>query len=772
MSIAIPNLQSPISDQSDWLPVSEAAELTQLGLRQWQRLAQRHAARGLGRLGPPPSGRGKSVWWVHRSVDRRLSRHPNHQTRDQRVRSSLLERYSQPHVDRAYRKRYWLDAWRKACTKPRLAGWTEKTLAARIVAEARSVESDGFRISVRSLQAWHTAYHALDPEGNLLGLEALVDGYTNPQSHSAETPRSPEAIESFYELYHIQSRPSASYCHNVIVRDAARHGWSWPSSYSATARWLRANDDRSLTCLLRDGPDKWARRYLPHRQIDYTTIEPGAFYVCDHTQCDFWVVHRGSQIRPWLTAILDCRSRCIVGWHLGHSPHQDAILSAMRMAYRDWAIPERMRIDNGKDFTSKLLIGITKRERQRERDQLRREYGRDWHKVLRRDSHLVTCTDTRWLGITGELGIDIIYAIPYSPWSKGQIERWFGTFHGQCGKTFATYCGNSTFTRPECLEDIRRGYTKAQKRDYRKRYGKDWKRVAVLRFVDQSDVPTMEQAREAVGEYLDLYHRSEHRGHGMNGATPLDVWQTAAHLRRAVENDLLFLMDVRGVYRVGANGVHLKVGPASVSYGAKCGALKRWIGRDVLIAMDINDISLCWALDVDKRTMIARLEANEYVEPFTNADDARESLAETKREQAVMHKARRLAPGQTRSACQRMRRYRRERLGELRATGTDDHTATVSPTIVPVSTGFERISKPVQTASARPAENARPRADLARISAALTGDRDLCAAPESDRLRFTLDMLVPINLDDSEDSGTDADQPRPDLLSLIAGPSA
>ena len=690
----ISNPQSPIPNPTDdWLPIAEAAELTGQPLRtlRWQAQSQ-WAPRQLARLQPPRSGRGKPTWWVHRRVDARLSRYSDRRTRDQRVRSSLIERYPEAHVARAYRKSHWLQAWRKACSTPRLAGQTEKTIARRIVDDARRLEPDGFRVSVRSLQSWWAAYNALNGDGAIAGLEALVDGYVNPGGRDGPPPRSAEAVESFYELYRTQGRLSVKVCHDATVREARRHGWSWPSGYSATARWLRENDDLSLTCLLRDGPDRWARRYLPHREIDYTTIEPGSFYVCDHTQCDFWVTHRGAQIRPWLTAILDCRSRCIVGWHLGPTPHQDAILSAMRMAYRDWAIPERMRIDNGKDFTSKLLTGITKRER----DQLRREYGRDWHKALQRDTDLVTCTDTRWLGITGELGIELIYAIPYSPWSKGQVERWFGTFHGQCGKTFATYCGNSTLTRPDCLEEIRRGYTKDQKRALRKRHGKDWKRIAVLRLVDESAVPTLEEARAAVGEYLELYHRSAHRGAGMGGATPLAVWHTAAHLRRAVENDLLFLMDVRGLYRVGANGVHLKVGPAALGYGQKSTPLKHWIARDVLIAMDINDISQCWALDPDQRTLITRLEANEYVAPYTSADDAREAIAETKREQSVMHKAQRAAPRQMRTATQRMRHFRQERLAELKATGTDDHTAS-PPAIVPVPTGFESVSKPFQS---------------------------------------------------------------------------
>jgi len=37
------------------------------------------------------------------------------------------------------------------------------------------------------------------------------------------------------------------------------------------------------------------------------------------------------QLRPWLTAIRDSQSRAIVGWHVGISPQQDAIIASMRI---------------------------------------------------------------------------------------------------------------------------------------------------------------------------------------------------------------------------------------------------------------------------------------------------------------------------------------------------------------------------------------------------------------------------------------------------------
>jgi hypothetical protein len=178
--------------------------------------------------------------------------------------------------------------------------------------------------------------------------------------------------------------------------------------------------------------------------------------------------------------------------------------------------------------------------------------------------------------------------------------------------------------------------------------------------------------------------------------SPLAVWQRATHLRRAVADELTFLMQLRGLYKVGGNGVSLKVGPATLSYGGMSAALKPWKGRKVLVAVDPDDIGQCWAFTPDrgKYRMIGRLEPNQRIEPYTTADDAREAIATIKREQSIMHKAARSAARRTRTAVARINEHSRAKRVELLATGTDD--AVAQPRIVPVRTGFEGVSKPVR----------------------------------------------------------------------------
>ncbi len=685
---ALPAPSIPRTD--DWITVDQAAVLTGQSLRRWQQRALAASQQGKARKGPPPTGTGKAVWWVHRSLDARLTRYPDRPTRDDRERESLLDRHPAHHVELAYRKAHWLHVWRDRCRRPRPAGLTDRDLAIAVATEARQTEGERFRISARSLQQWRADASELGADGTVRGVEALIPRYRSRAALTSQTDtRSPDAIEWFYAIFRAGNQLSAKQCHAATLRKAAEHGWQWPDSYRATTRWLKEHDDRAITCMHRDGTSAYSHRYMPHLQTDWDAIAPGEMYVCDHTLCDFWAVYRKRQIRPCLTAIQDMRSRIIVGWHLGPSPHQDAIAMALRTAFGNWAIPTKMRIDNGKDFTSKYLAGLTKADVR----QLRREFGGRWKDIVRRKQDAAIADDPRWLGLMPELGVELIYAIPYAAWSKGTIERWFGTFHGGCGKTFATYCGRSPQHKPECLKAIRAGRGRPA--------------VGGLSCVDTSDVPTLDDAARRIGDYIDTYHRTPHTGDGMRGRTPLQVWATAGSLRKAEPDALAFLMGVRGAYKVTGNGVTLTVGAARISYGRSHPALRRYAGRKVLVAVAQERTSEALAFDPVTRRLIGRLSANERIHPCATTDDTREAIAQIQRDRKAMRQAHRSAPRRMRTATQRINEHATAELSELRATGTDDAASTAH--IVPVRTGFEGVSipdrTPVDHASTEPAFN-------------------------------------------------------------------
>jgi len=681
VTLALRQSESSRADAEQWIGIEEAASLSGITVDAWRYRARKEAdaARrahrtSLARLAQ--GERGRPGWEVNRCLDDRLS--PSKTTWEAaQAREALCGKYPQHLVERAWKRRDVLHRWRQACLSS--PNQTQRELAVKIVAEA-SRAGDGFAVSVRSLYRWHHAFRKS-------GIEGLVDRYGADPAE--RVTRSPEAIETFYSLYRTQSQHSVERCHVVTLHKCEKRGWPWPQSLSATRRWLAEHDDLAITCLLREGTAAYMRKFAEHVEFAEESVQPGEKFVGDHSQFDFWVDWDGDQVRPWITTIQDRRARVICGYHIGKIPHSDSILRALHMAFRDWAIPERIVLDNGKDFQSRVLVGASKQEVR----ELRKVHGRNWRKVLERDAHLVDIDtrEFRWGGILAELQVKLTTTLPYSPWSKGTQERFYGTMHSQFDKTFATYCGRNAVTRPECLADIRRGYTRQQRRDLKKKYGRQWLAAAMLRFCDQNAVPGIDQVKSDFADWLLTFHHAAHSGAGMNGRSPIEVFHTATRLRKAQADQLAFLVSIRGEYKVGGNGVHVD----GLSYGANCAAMKPLRGRRVLIAKGDDDVGYCYALDLKTRVLIARLDANERVDPGTTRDDQREVMARIGRRRKLLDKAKREAPHRTRTAAQELRQFTREKAVQLRRTGTDD--VGVAPRIVPVATGFEGLSRPDRT---------------------------------------------------------------------------
>ncbi len=664
----------------DWITVEEAATETGADPRTWQYRAasEAKAARQQSRASlpvkrRPDSGDGKAVWHVHRSMDPRLTPCPTHATRDDRQRPVLLTKHPENKVQQAYRKLRWLSEWRKLCDGR--GGATEAELAEQIVADAKQAEGKDFPISFRAMQLWQRAYNAEGTDGQIRGAEALIDRRgAEPRGIVGKVKRSQEAKDHFYSLFRTENKLSLAACHRMTLAEAKRRGWDWPTTIAATHKWIDRHDDIAFTYLCRYGKRAYSKKFMPYNEQDWEKIAAGEFYVADHTQCDFWCGYKDRLIRPWLTAVLDCRSRCIVGWHLGPAPHQEAILSAMYMAFSEWGIPRTLRIDNGRDFQARTFTGLTKREAR----ELRRVYGREWKAVVRRQREAVALDDRRWMGIVEELGIRQINANPYSAWSKGQVERWFRTFEDQCGKGFATYCGNDPKNRPECLDQILHG-----------RRGIEDKALSV---VNASDVPTLDQVRDRIAEYLLQYHDQPHAGVGIENATPRETWAIDNVARTAEREALTCMMSIRGEYTVGRNGVSVRLGGRTFGYGARSAALRRYMGRKVLVGVAPDRPAHCCAFDCQTQRVIGLLEPNKRIHPAASTDDLREKIAEVNRERKDMRRAYRGSARRTRTAVERANADAAQRVSPLRATGTDDRQSSIRP----ARTGFEGQSMPVR----------------------------------------------------------------------------
>ncbi|MBU0718715.1 MAG: hypothetical protein KJ749_10740, partial [Planctomycetes bacterium] len=265
-----------VADSADWVWLDEAVTLTGKPERTWCRWAAREVERATREGRKPlahkvPDGKRKPRWQLHRVLDHRLTRFPDSTSRDERAEPALYAKYPKHVVDRAYRKAHWLQRWRDRChAEPTKCA---RILAGEVVAEAKRNEDADFAISVRALQRWQRAYYAKNPSGQIRAVEGLIDGRgvsaigTTPDSVSK---RHPQAVDYFYGLYHSQAGHTVKTCHEATLREARRQGWAWPAGYAATTRWVREYDQKDATCLHRDGPTKYSKKYLPHIERDWT----------------------------------------------------------------------------------------------------------------------------------------------------------------------------------------------------------------------------------------------------------------------------------------------------------------------------------------------------------------------------------------------------------------------------------------------------------------------------------------------------------------------
>src|SRR5207249_4534073 len=125
--------------------------------------------------------------------------------------------------------------------------------------------------------------------------------------------------------------------------------WAIPT-YRSASRYL-ANLPRSVVVKGRLGKEAHNNLCGPFHERDYTGLHSNQIWCGDHHPCDCIVTHQGKLVRPWLTAWQDMRSRKIVGAVIyAHDPNSTTVLAAFRVGALAHGVPDRVYIDNGKDY--------------------------------------------------------------------------------------------------------------------------------------------------------------------------------------------------------------------------------------------------------------------------------------------------------------------------------------------------------------------------------------------------------------------------------------
>lgn len=346
-----------------------------------------------------------------------------------------------------------------------LTQYAEAYNAGRIDAQAGIT-----RLSAATLHRWRRAYR----DG---GVESLAPRYSTPGGAGARTLTDEQKalIQSYY-LH--QNRHSLA----QALRDIAAYH-KVTIEYSTARRYI-AGLPKAVHILKRQGAKAFNDKAAPYIRRSYD-MDVMQIVSADHHILDFLCRHpaKGTPFRPWVTMIIDYRSRKPLGWHIGVTPNRYSILAALEQCVQTYGVPDEIHIDNGKDFKSKLLNGESV--------------------TIKNADRFDESQTIELQGVFGRLGVQVHFATPYRGQAK-PVERFFRFVAESFSKQFPSYVGSNTTDRP------------ADTALYYGRINGQEKRGDLLALDDVAALMSLWVKRYAAE------HR--HRGEGMDGRTPDQVF--------------------------------------------------------------------------------------------------------------------------------------------------------------------------------------------------------------------------------------------------------
>lgn len=239
--------------------------------------------------------------------------------------------------------------------------------------------------------------------------------------------------------------------------------WEKIPSYQSVARYINylMQDEamESAWKLASLGTREWKNRNMLKGVRDTKALQVMEIVQGDEHTFDCWVSYKNpngkvTAIKPKLVAWIDTRSRAILG-DLVCKDANSAILkdSLLKLITTEIdgvpaGVPKYLFIDNGKDYTAYTMTGRKRNDR---------GVGR---RSLLNDSD--DCFDIEFdsstAGFYKAIGIvDDHRAMPYEPWNKGQIERFFKTVCDRFTRWFKSYTGTLTGSKTDAKinKDVR-----------------------------------------------------------------------------------------------------------------------------------------------------------------------------------------------------------------------------------------------------------------------------------------------------------------------------
>lgn len=380
------------------------------------------------------------------------------------------------------------------------------------------------------------------------------------------TPECKQVIKNiWFNKDFAQNRRTIEDLYDNLQKIADLNGWGKIPSYQSVTRYISylMNEGKMANAhaLVKDGMRDYKNKNMVKAKRDTTNLKVMEIIMGDEHTFDCWVAYKNpngtvSAIKPKLVAWIDMRSRKILGDVMCKDANSDILKqSLLKLIYHDaMGVPAYLYVDNGKDYTSKEMTGVDRKDRRKEKA----------------DFDDVTKGFYKSIGI-----IDDHEALPYQPWSKGQIERFFKTVCNKFSKKFKSYTGTLTGSKTDA------------------KVNKDIKRM-----LDAGELVTMEEFYQKWQEWLEKYNRSKHKGlNAEQWKTPNEVFANAERYEKAAppKSYATMLMMKSGrsyVYQTGIN---------KFGYDYMSDELCDYIDKTVDIKYDPLDLSTIYVFDSNGR---------------------------------------------------------------------------------------------------------------------------------------------------------------------------
>lgn len=391
-----------------------------------------------------------------------------------------------------------------------------------------------------------------------------------------------------------QNRQTVTNLYTQLERIAKHNHWEQIPSYQSVHRYicylLNEGGMGNAYALAMKGVRDFQNENMIKTLRNTSEVKVMEMVMGDGHTFDLFVEYKTSNgkkiaIRPTLVAWIDLRSRAIVGDVICQHSNANIIKqSILKMIYSApiGGVPEYLLIDNGKDFTAETNTG---RKRNKRSEQI------SIYDIEELDE--VSKGFYKSIGIKGDHR-----ALPYQPWTKAQIERFFGKVCTKFAKTFTSYVGTLTGSKTE---------NKVPKN--------------IQKMLQDGKLMTMDEFYLEWTQWLQGDLKEQHSGLVKQKEvyrTPYDLFQNGERYYKAPPPKsyaVAIMMEVKRV-RVNNTGIS-RFGCNYMAY-----ELKEYIGKTVNIRYDPNDLRSIFVLDLHGK-QICEAESYELMGIGSNVSQER-----------------------------------------------------------------------------------------------------------------------------------------------------